>query len=40
MMSERDLEFTIELKPGTEPIARMPYSMSTPKLKELRMKLK
>jgi hypothetical protein len=40
MMSERELEFTIELKPGTEPIARMPYSMSTLKLHELRMQLK
>jgi hypothetical protein len=34
------LEFTIDLKPGTEPIARMPYRMSTPELQELRMQLK
>jgi hypothetical protein len=26
---ERELEFTIDLKPGTEPIARMPYRRST-----------
>jgi hypothetical protein len=27
---ERELEFTINLKPGTEPIARTPYRMLTP----------
>jgi hypothetical protein len=37
---ERELEFTIDLKPGTEPIARMPYRMSTPELQELKMQLK
>jgi hypothetical protein len=37
---ERELEFTIDLKPGTEPIERMPYWMSTPVLQELKMKLK
>ena len=40
MPSERELEFTIDLKPGTEPIARMPYHMSTLELQELRMQLK
>jgi hypothetical protein len=30
--SERELEFTIDLKPGTEPIERTPYRMSTPEL--------
>jgi hypothetical protein len=34
------LKVTIDLKPGTEPIARMPYRISTPKLQELKMKLK
>jgi hypothetical protein len=34
---ERDLEFTIDLKPGTELIERTPYQMSTPKLQELKM---
>jgi hypothetical protein len=40
MLLERELEFTIGLKPGTEPIARMPYRMSTPELRELKMQLK
>jgi hypothetical protein len=38
--SERELEFTIDLKLGTEPIARTPYRMSIPELHELKMKLK
>ena len=37
---ERELEFTIDLKPRTEPIARNPYQMSNPKLQELKMQLK
>jgi hypothetical protein len=37
MSPERELEFTIDLKLGTEPIARMPYWMSTSELQELRM---
>jgi hypothetical protein len=37
---ERELEFTIDLKPGTKPIARTPYRMSTPELQELKMQLK
>jgi hypothetical protein len=40
LLYERELEFTINLKPGTEPIARIPYGMSTPKLQELKMKMK
>jgi hypothetical protein len=40
MPPKRELEFTIDLKPGTEPIARTPYRMSTPELQELRMQLK
>jgi hypothetical protein len=40
MPLERELEFTIDLKPGTELIARTPYRMSTPKLQELKMQLK
>jgi hypothetical protein len=40
MSLERELEFTIDLKPRVEPIARMPYRMSTPELQELRMQLK
>jgi hypothetical protein len=40
MLPERELEFTIDLKLGIEPIARIPYRMLTPKLQELRMQLK
>jgi hypothetical protein len=40
MPLERELEFPIDLKLGTELIARMPYQMSTPELQELRMQLK
>ena len=40
MSPERELEFTIDLKLGTEPIARMPYRMSTLELQELKMQLK
>jgi hypothetical protein len=40
MSPERELEFTIDLKRGTEPLSRMPYCMSTSELQELRMKLK
>jgi hypothetical protein len=40
MSLERELEFTIDLKLGTEPIARTPYWMSTPELQELIMQLK
>ena len=32
MLLERELEFTIDLKMGTELIARTPYQMSTPEL--------
>jgi hypothetical protein len=40
MSSKRELEFTIDLKPGTKPIARAPYRESTPKLQGLKMQLK
>jgi hypothetical protein len=40
MLLERELEFTLDLKPGTEPIERTPYRMSTPELQEFKMKLK
>jgi hypothetical protein len=32
MPPERELEFTIDLKLGTKPIARTPYQMSTSEL--------
>jgi hypothetical protein len=37
---ERELDFTIELKPGAEPISKTLYRMMTPELCELQMKLK
>jgi hypothetical protein len=37
---ERELEFTIDLKLGTELIARTPYQMSTPELQKFKMQLK
>jgi hypothetical protein len=40
MPPERELEFSVHLKPRTEPIARTPYRMSTLELQELRMQLK
>jgi hypothetical protein len=40
MPPERELEFTIDLKPGTEPIARVSYWISTLELQEMKMKLK
>jgi hypothetical protein len=40
MSPERELEFTLDLNPGTKPIARTPYRMSTPELQELKMQLK
>jgi hypothetical protein len=40
MPPKRELDFTIDLKLGTESIARMPYRMSTPELQELKMQLK
>jgi hypothetical protein len=40
LLPERELEFTIDLKLGIEPTEREPYQMSTPKLEELKMKLK
>jgi hypothetical protein len=40
MPAERKLEFTIDLKSRTEPIARTPYRMSTPELQELKTQLK
>jgi hypothetical protein len=40
MPPERELEFIIDLKSGTELIARMPYHMSNLELQELIMQLK
>jgi hypothetical protein len=35
MPPDRDIEFVIELKPGTTPIYKIPYRMATPELAEL-----
>jgi hypothetical protein len=40
LLLERELEFTIDLKLGTETLVRTPYRMSTIELQELKMKLK
>ena len=37
---ERELDFTIELKPGAEPISKTPYRMTAPELCELQMQSK
>jgi hypothetical protein len=37
---DRDIEFVIELKPGTTPIYRTPYRMATPELAELKEYIK
>jgi hypothetical protein len=37
---ERELDFTIELKPGAEPISKTLYRMTAPELCELQMQLK
>jgi hypothetical protein len=36
MPPDRDIEFVIELKPGTAPIYKTPYRMTTPELAELK----
>eukprot|EP00253_Pinus_taeda_P036316 PITA_36316 len=36
---KRNIDFTIELVPGTPPVSRAPYRMSVPKLTELKMQL-
>ena len=38
--SERDLDFTIELKPGAKPISKTPYRMTASKLCDLQLQLK
>jgi hypothetical protein len=36
---KRDIDFFINLMPGTSPVSKTPYRMSTLELKELQMKL-
>jgi hypothetical protein len=40
MPPDRDIEFVIELKPGTSPIYKTPYRMTTPELVELKKHIK
>jgi hypothetical protein len=40
MPPERDIEFIIDLLPGTAPIAKRPYRMSVGELEELKKQLK
>jgi hypothetical protein len=40
MPAKRDIEFKIELQPGTAPITRSPYKMSWDELAELKIPLK
>ena len=37
---ERALDFTIEIKPGSDPTSKTSYRMTTPELCELQMRLK
>ena len=36
---KRDIDFTIELVPGSAPVSKTPYRMSTPEMLELKMQL-
>jgi hypothetical protein len=40
MPPDQDVEFTIELQPGTAPIYRRPYQMTPKELAELKVQLK
>jgi hypothetical protein len=40
MAPDQDIEFVIELKPGTTPIYKTPYMMATPELAELKEHIK
>jgi hypothetical protein len=40
MPCEHDIEFIIDLLPGTAPIAKRPYIMSVSELEELKKQLK
>jgi hypothetical protein len=40
MLHDRDIEFVIELKPGTAPIYKTPFRMTTPELAELKEHIK
>jgi hypothetical protein len=40
MSPDQDIEFVIELKPGTTPIYKTPFRMTTPELAELKEHIK
>jgi hypothetical protein len=40
MAPDRDIEFVIDLNPGTSPIAKRPYRMAAPELAELKKQLR
>jgi hypothetical protein len=40
MPTDRDIEFVIDLKPGTTPIYKTPFRMTTPELVELKEHIK
>jgi hypothetical protein len=40
MLPDQDIEFVIELKPGTAPIYKTPFRMTTPELDELKEHIK
>jgi hypothetical protein len=40
MLPERDIEFKIELQPGTAPVTKSPYKMTREELAELKIQLK
>ena len=40
MPPDRDIEFLIELLPGTEPISKIPYGMPANDLEEIKKKIK
>jgi hypothetical protein len=40
MPPDRDIEFVIELKPGTTPTYKTPYRMATPELAESKEHIK
>jgi len=39
LLSEREIEFVIELTPRTKPIPKAPYRMVLPELKELKVQM-
>ena len=39
MPPKRDIDFSIDLTPGAEPISKAPYHMTTQELSELRLQL-